>query len=55
MIYNFAFIVTDGVEFIDDSGNLTRDRKRAHRFPYQGEAKRAAAKLGTSYKTREIE
>lgn len=55
MVYNFAFIVTNGVNFIDDSGNLTADRKRAHRFPYQGEARRAAAKLGPSYKTREIE
>jgi hypothetical protein len=55
MIYSFAFIITNGVEFIDSDGNRTDDRKRAHRYPYQGEAKVAARTFGPSFRTREVE
>ena len=55
MIYNFAFIITDGVHYIDGNGKYTGDRKRAQRYPYHGEAKRAAATFGPQFRVREVE
>lgn len=55
MIFNFAFIVTNGTKYVDGRGKLTTDRKRAERFPYQTEAKRVAAAFGPSYRAREVE
>jgi hypothetical protein len=54
MIYNFAFIITDGTRFVDERGKLTKDVKRAHRFPYHGEAKAAAA-AHPGFRVREVE
>lgn len=55
LIYNFAFIVTDGEDFIDRNGKLTKDKRRAERYPYHCEATRVAAARGPSFKVREIE
>lgn len=55
MIYNFAFIITDGVEYIDGDGKRTTDKKRAHRYPYQGEARTAAATFGPEFRVQEID
>jgi hypothetical protein len=55
MIYNFAFIITDGTVFIDGYGKETTDKKRAERYPYQCEAQRAAATFGKQYRVREID
>ncbi|QIG67383.1 hypothetical protein EVB39_054 [Rhizobium phage RHph_TM3_3_9] len=55
MIYNFAFIITDGVEYIDGDGERTPDRKRAHRYPYRSEAKTAATTFGREFRVQEVE
>ncbi|QIG67861.1 hypothetical protein EVC29_061 [Rhizobium phage RHph_Y52] len=55
MIYNFAFIITNGVYYIDGDGRCTLERKRAHRYPYRIEAKTAAEKLGRGFRVQEVE
>jgi hypothetical protein len=55
MIYHFSFIITNGVEYIDSDGKRTDDRKRAHHYPYRGEASAAAEKFGPSFKVRELD
>lgn len=55
MLYNFAFIITDGVFFIDGEGNATPKRESAHRYPYHGEARTAARKFGGKWRVREVD